>query len=548
MENRPVPLLLLAIPVFFLCLGANSIWDANEAFYVETPRQMVLTGDYVNPSFNGEPRFNKPVLSYWIVAGLYHLLGVSVTTERLGIALGALGIVLATFLLGRALGTARTGALAALIVASSPRVVMHGRRIFIDVYITMFLAFALACFVAALRQPERRRRWLVLMYVAAGLAVLTKGPAFLALLGLILAVWLTVERRLGDLKRMMLLPGLLIVAAIVVPWYAAVYLEHGWTHITSFVFGENVGRFTTAMTPDGRGLAFFLPVLASDLFPWAPLLLLPLVTAWRAREPGEEPTHASIRRLCWCWIVIIVGAFSLSQTKEDLYIFPVVPAAAALIADTLIASSAGRMAGAVRLLIVVIGAIAVLLAGAGYWLFRDGYYALPHAAPAALVIGLAGLATLAFAATGRQPAALAAIALGFITFNYLFVTQILPDIERLKPAPVFARTFNEKRAPGALFAHLDVSLPSLVYYINQRVEGLGSTEQTEAYFRDAREERWLLLRDDHWRTLQTRAALPDSRIPPLCVKVKHPILGARIDELLHGTPPPDVFLVMNRCR
>ena len=67
-----VLLLVAALPVFFLALGANSIWDANEAFYVETPRQMVLTGDYVHPCFNALERFNKPVLSYWIVAGLYH--------------------------------------------------------------------------------------------------------------------------------------------------------------------------------------------------------------------------------------------------------------------------------------------------------------------------------------------------------------------------------------------------------------------------------------------------------------------------------------------
>ena len=58
---------LLMIPGFallFLGLGANTIWDANEAFYADTPRQMVLSGDYVNPVFNGEARMNKPVLSY----------------------------------------------------------------------------------------------------------------------------------------------------------------------------------------------------------------------------------------------------------------------------------------------------------------------------------------------------------------------------------------------------------------------------------------------------------------------------------------------------
>ena len=94
MENRPVPLLWIALPVFLIFLGANSIWDANEAFYVETPRQMVLTGDYVTPMFNGAERLNKPVLSYWIVAGLYHLFGISVGVERIAIAIAGLAIVL----------------------------------------------------------------------------------------------------------------------------------------------------------------------------------------------------------------------------------------------------------------------------------------------------------------------------------------------------------------------------------------------------------------------------------------------------------------------
>src|SRR5580765_8883899 len=112
-ENGLKALLVVALPVFFLYLGANSIWDANEAFYVETPRQMVLSGDYVNPSFNGQPRFNKPVLSYWVVAGLYRAFGESVAVERAGIALGAMGLILATFLIGRALRSTGTGVLAA---------------------------------------------------------------------------------------------------------------------------------------------------------------------------------------------------------------------------------------------------------------------------------------------------------------------------------------------------------------------------------------------------------------------------------------------------
>src|SRR4029079_4730059 len=92
-------LLLLACAVYFVALGNAAIWDANEAFYVETPREMLEGNDFVNPSFNYLPRFNKPVLSYWIVAFLYRLFGVSVGVQRFGIALGALIIIVCAYVL-----------------------------------------------------------------------------------------------------------------------------------------------------------------------------------------------------------------------------------------------------------------------------------------------------------------------------------------------------------------------------------------------------------------------------------------------------------------
>ena len=76
-----------------MSLGNSAIWDANEAFYVETPREMLEANDFLNPTFNYLPRFNKPVLSYWIVAGFYKVFGVSVTVQRFAIALGALVII-----------------------------------------------------------------------------------------------------------------------------------------------------------------------------------------------------------------------------------------------------------------------------------------------------------------------------------------------------------------------------------------------------------------------------------------------------------------------
>ena len=166
-------LLALAIVPYFIDLGGSAIWDANEAFYVETPRQMMERGDYITPSFNDEPRINKPVLSYWIVAAFYHVFGVSVGVERLTIALGAMVIIVCGAVLGRIsayqLGAAGRGAalLAALGLASLPRLLMLGRRIFIDVWITAFTSLTLVFFAlserlsgaaSALPRADVRRR------------------------------------------------------------------------------------------------------------------------------------------------------------------------------------------------------------------------------------------------------------------------------------------------------------------------------------------------------------------------------------------------------
>src|SRR6187431_548973 len=169
-------LLATAVLPYFVNLGVSSIWDANEAFYAQTPREMMEAGDYVTPSFNFQLRMNKPVLSYWNVAASYHLFGISEWSERLPIAVGAIVIIAAAFGLGRLLGGTFAGLLAALVLATSPRMMLLARRIIIDVHITMWMALVLLFFALAEVRPTRQRWFLCLMYVAAGFGVLTKGP------------------------------------------------------------------------------------------------------------------------------------------------------------------------------------------------------------------------------------------------------------------------------------------------------------------------------------------------------------------------------------
>ncbi|MGH9408527.1 MAG: ArnT family glycosyltransferase, partial [Vicinamibacterales bacterium] len=325
--------------MYFVGLGASSIWDANEAFYVETPREMLAAHDLINPAFNYLPRFNKPVLSYWMVAGLYKLFGISVAVERLGIAIGAVLIIACAYVLGSLAGGVASGGSerqptwhrssalwSAIGIAASARLLMFARRIFIDVWLSAFLALALASFALSEHDPLRRRRYLVLMYVAIGLGTLTKGPVAVVLPALAAGLYLFATRQVRRVTSLMLPLGVFIVAAIVVPWYAALYHQHGWTYIKSFLIGENVERYTSgAGVGQIRGLFFYLPVVLSDSFPMSMLLFASAAAVWRRFR-----TPRSVETLLWCWIIVTVGFFSFSAGKQDLYIFPIVPAVAAL--------------------------------------------------------------------------------------------------------------------------------------------------------------------------------------------------------------------------
>lgn len=556
-RRRVVPSLLLALAVcpYFVGLGDSSIWDANEAFYVETPREMLERGDYVSPTFNYEPRFNKPVLSYWVVAGFYWLFGLSVGVQRLPIALGAMVIIATAFFLARAAypaaetsdsgGRSDAALWAALGLAMTPRLLMFARRIFIDIYISMFMGLTLLFFALSERYPARRRLFLVLMYVSVGLGVLTKGPVAAVLPGVVFAAYLALRRELRRYSEMMMPAGILIVIAIVLPWYAALYARDGWTHIGSFFLGENVARYTEGYGVESvRGPLFYLPVLFSDSFPWSAFLFASAAETWRARRGTAEDGVSRVRTLLWLWIVGIVAFFSISAAKQDLYIFPVVPAVAA-IGGVMIARGLAqdpRRARGMRATTAAIGLTVAVIAAGVLYLFGagGGGYALDGA----LVMGVAGIAggsvVAALALAFRLHAAVIAIALTFIVLNWVFVLRVLPSFEAYKPVPTFARILESRLTPEAVVATYDEALPSLVFYLRRHVDQLFEPDRLIALLQSDRPAFAVLSRDSY-------DSLATGIGATTCVIDRRRTFDVKLKNVLSRAPLPELLLVTNQC-
>jgi 4-amino-4-deoxy-L-arabinose transferase-like glycosyltransferase len=555
-----VVVLALAAAPYFIGLGASSLWDSNEAFYAETPREMIERGDYVNPTFNYQPRFNKPPLCYWVVALSYKAFGVTEWAERLPIALGAMVIIITAFSLARATFSLEAGLLAAIAMAATPRFLMFSRRIIIDVYIAMFMGLTLLFFTLAELRPARRRLYLTLMYASAGLGLLTKGPIAVALPALAFLLYLAIHRQLNRVREMMLPAGVVIIAAIALPWYVAIYTEHGWRYITTFILQDNISRYTQATWGPERGPFFYATVVVGDFFPWsiflaaAAVLAIRRVVGHRSREsqPGialkgaaadesEGERQRQARALLVIWIIVIIIFFSLSRSKEDLYVLPVYTAAAAIVGRRL-ACFVVRLAPHTTLRwAAVIAGGAILLMGAGtIYLFNE----------AAQIYRLAGVAALGWAAlvgggvaaaaalAKRRTVAVVIIAMTVAALHWIFVLRTLPDFERYKPVAPLSAVIAANAAPDALAGYFRLASPSMVFYLRRPIFEHFHEEELQAAFASGKEVYCLMTARDYEAIKHT--------LPATSVLASHPIFQVKLRSILNNGDLPQVVLITNK--
>jgi len=161
-------------------------------------------------------------------------------------------------------------------------------------------------------------------YVFLGLAILGKGPvAIILAIGIGLLFWLLSERG-GILRRWQIAPGIVITAAVSIPWFWLAFKQNGYAFISTFFINHNLARFVTDIHHHSQPFYYYLPVLLVLIFPWSGWLLL-LVS----KSPMEGLRRWRQWNPCMiflvCWFLIPVCFFSLSDSKLAGYILPSFP-------------------------------------------------------------------------------------------------------------------------------------------------------------------------------------------------------------------------------
>jgi len=386
---------VVATTVVALAAGFNAspLWDEDETRFAVVAREMLQSGDWIVPRFNGELAVDKPVLMHWAMAASAGLLGLSEFAVRLPSAIATLIAALAIFWAGRRWFDPWVGMVAAIAYVGCLLVGIESHAATPDAILVALVSWATVLAADGLmpRQtgaglPSRGGRAegervlsvgrAALVGGLTGLAVLCKGPVgFVGPLAVawLWASWIDFEgawtrerpqtgigawarliafravpcgwRAMARLRPLILTLAMLAVAA---PWYVAVSLRTDGAWPEGFFLVHNVGRFAAPMEKHAGSLLYHPLALLAGFFPWSSFLpLAVVVAAWRsfrghrpsadaatATAAGEsaEAVARAATLLALAWLGIWVATFSAAATKLPNYVLPAYPAAALLVA------------------------------------------------------------------------------------------------------------------------------------------------------------------------------------------------------------------------
>ena len=341
-------LLALIFGVYLGGVGATGMLTWDEAEYATLGRSLSRGEGY---SIGGHPEtFRLPVVPL-AVAGVVRVLGRTDDAVIRGVGAGFAVLTLAVVLLfARAAAGRLTGAAAVFLCAFAPAFWVRTPQVMTDLAFAGLFAAAVWSFHLAL---ERDERWMWASAGWAAAAAMTRYTAALFLpVALVLAVAAAVRSRraLSRLFSRHTAGAALSALALLVPWYARVFLVDGHPFAGLRWAGKQVQEYAQGLSFPWHFYLTQLPEILS--LPAAIALAWGAVLAVRSRDRFAIDSMLAAGGL--------VLYFSLFRYKDERFVLAIVPLLAPVAAAGLVRGVTG-LSGGRRPRLAVAFALAVLV-------------------------------------------------------------------------------------------------------------------------------------------------------------------------------------------
>jgi 4-amino-4-deoxy-L-arabinose transferase-like glycosyltransferase len=468
----------------------STLWDRDEPRFSRATVEMIESGNYLYPTFNGRLRPDKPILIYWLMSVPVRLLGPTSLACRLFSSVGVAVACVFTFLIGRRFLGGRAAWWALAILPSTLLIVVEGTAATSDGILLPCMVAVMLLFGQALTSGLR---WYHAgaMGLAFGLGLLAKGPvALLPIPVMAVTLWLTRQSEIRAGKCLGQLGGAAVLGSLLFLAWALPANHATQGEFLRLGIGHHVLARTARPLEHHGGefllhLPYYLPVIIAGFFPWT-LHLPGAISAVLGRRVGS----AHFRELFLAWVVSVVVIMTLVATKLPHYILFTWPALALAVGGTLAAAPetlADRdrrwLRGGVYFYGPVVAGMTVGLTAAPFWLH------LPSAIAgfwlAAAVLLLVSAVAMHQQLHDRPQAGAVTLLVGLVVLLFPLLLGVMPALESLKIAPPLAAAVNRETARAVPVATFGYGEPTLNFYLGRPVEPLGSEEAVVQWARQS---------------------------------------------------------------
>ena len=304
-------LALLIFINFYLFLGLFPLFNLDEGAFSEATREMLASHNFITTYLNGELRFDKPILIYWLQASSAKIFGLNEFAMRLPSAVAATLWAVLIFRFTKRFFDETKAFFATLFMVASLQISLIAKAAIADALLNLFIALSMFSFY--LYYQSRQKRYLYFTFAAIGFGVLTKGPV--AILIPLAVSFLFLLRDLRFWLRSIFDPiGIAIFLAIALPWYVLEYLDQGEKFIEGFLLKHNISRFASKAMEGHRGsFLYYIPVLLIGLLPFTTIAIKAIS---KIKSFFTEP----LTKYLAIWFLFVFIFFSFSHTKLPHYI------------------------------------------------------------------------------------------------------------------------------------------------------------------------------------------------------------------------------------
>lgn len=484
----PRTLFILIFLIYLLLTIASSLWDRDEPRFSRATVEMVNSGNYLVPTFNGVLRPDKPILIYWLMSLPVRLMGPLELSCRMVAPIATLIAAFLTFWITRRVMTAvasvtnkdketqTAGITAALILMLSPLMTVSGTAATTDALLLACITGSIAAFFLSWFDGLKLWHIILLMICLAG-AMLTKGPVGLAVPLLVISSVLIFMPR-GQVR---ILPyvGWILFAVLgstllFLSWGLPANAATNGEFLRLGIGKHVVGRSMEAMeSHGGKSVVFYLyylPILILAFFPWT--LYLPRLFA-RSVTTSSGTTFPA-RRLLLCWAVPVLALMSLVATKLPHYVLPAWPALAVMstlgIRKAIREGRPGNRTAAARTgasLFLAIGLILGLGLTIAPWVLPIFGARVPATGVGLIFLTMTGLAWHYYRKGAHQTVA-GILVSGMVLALLSAALFLLPAIEQYKVSPKIASFINDVSCEHVPVTTCGYGEPSLIFYLNRQ--------------------------------------------------------------------------------